>query len=244
MRPIRRGASPIEGDFENYKDAKPFLVSRLGLYCSYCERQVPSMLAVEHIQPKQINLYPHLEGCWDNFLLACTNCNSIKGHKDLHLDSTLLPDRDNTAHAYTYLADGSVNVADGLQANVGEMAEATLRLTGLQRSSRGFVDENEEMVALDRVCQRMEAWATAEECRTSIHGVHSPELLRQMTVRLALATGFFSVWMTVFEDDAEMRTQLVEAFNGTNGSGCFDPETAATITPCPNLDALEAGGKS
>ena len=52
MRPVRRGAAPQPDDFDPYNDARPYLVSRLGLYCSYCERRTATNLAVEHIQPK------------------------------------------------------------------------------------------------------------------------------------------------------------------------------------------------
>ncbi len=62
MRPIRRGASPRPGDFANYRDALPDLVSRLGRYCSYCERLIPVQLAVEHIQPKGLPAYQALIG--------------------------------------------------------------------------------------------------------------------------------------------------------------------------------------
>ena len=61
MRPVRRGDSPQTGDFDDYANAKKSLVSRLGLYCSYCERRVVTMLHVEHIQPKGLLEYAALE---------------------------------------------------------------------------------------------------------------------------------------------------------------------------------------
>ncbi|MEM8995751.1 MAG: HNH endonuclease [Acidobacteriota bacterium] len=97
MRPVRRDRSPLiavedsdgpaDGgapevvDFEDYADAKADLVSRLGLFCSYCERAINTNLAVEHIQPKKGDFgRPDLAGRWENFLLACVNCNSTKGY--------------------------------------------------------------------------------------------------------------------------------------------------------------------
>ena len=59
------------------RDAAPQLQERLGDYCSYCERQIETHLAVEHIKPKSHD--PGLRRAWNNFLLACTNCNSSKG---------------------------------------------------------------------------------------------------------------------------------------------------------------------
>jgi 5-methylcytosine-specific restriction endonuclease McrA len=114
MRPIRRGASPRLGDFSNYRDALPDLVSRLGRDCSYCERLIPVQLAVEHIQPKGLPAYRALIGRWDNFLLACVNCNSTKLDKDVVLSEVLLPDRDNTFSAYLYDAGGGVQVSPRL----------------------------------------------------------------------------------------------------------------------------------
>lgn len=76
----------MPGDFADYDDAKPFLLARLGPFCSYCERRIPTNLAVEHIQPKGVPKYAPLEKTWDNFLLACVNCNSTKGDDDVLLD--------------------------------------------------------------------------------------------------------------------------------------------------------------
>ena len=50
MRPVDKGTAPTV--YTKYQDAGPDLQSRLGDYCSYCERQIETHLAVEHIQPK------------------------------------------------------------------------------------------------------------------------------------------------------------------------------------------------
>ncbi len=120
MRPVRRGASPRTTDFADYAQAKPELVSRLGSYCSYCERRIPTNLAVEHLQPKRgPSGHPDLAGRWENFLLACVNCNSTKGDKPVVLADVLLPDRDNTFAAYTYTEDGKVSVVASLRPRRG-----------------------------------------------------------------------------------------------------------------------------
>lgn len=70
MRTIRRGNSPIQGNFAKYEDAKNDLVSRLGIYCSYCERKINTLLAVEHIEPKDGAFgKPQLQCVWTNFYL-------------------------------------------------------------------------------------------------------------------------------------------------------------------------------
>jgi hypothetical protein len=49
--------------------------------------------------------------------------------------------------------------------------------------------------------------------------------------------------MEVFRDDLFMRTRLIDAFASTRDSGCFDPQTSATVQPAPNPDQLPNGGK-
>src|SRR5205085_12290705 len=156
MRPVSRGAAPQPHDFDPYDQAKPHLVSRMGVYCSYCERRVVTQLAVEHIQPKK-GLYGRLDliGRWDNYLLACVNCNSAKGDKQVVLADVLLPDRDNTFAVFVYLQDGTIQPAAALTPALTVKANRTLALTGLDKSINEALDENGKLVALDRVAQRM-----------------------------------------------------------------------------------------
>lgn len=237
MRPVERGNSPKAGDFADYRDAFPELVSRLGPYCSYCERRVPTLLAVEHIQPK--GLYPSLEGRWDNFLLGCVNCNSTKGHQDVKLNAVLLPDRDNTAAAFAYKPDGRIVLAHGLPAAVRPMAERVLSLTGLDKPISRATDANGRLVAVDRVGQRMEVWAIAEESKSDL-AANPHKAMRRQIVRTAVAQGAFSIWMTVFADDPTMRRMLIEGFPGTARS-CFDA-VARVVSPCPG-NGLQHSGK-
>lgn len=246
MRPVSRGSSPQVGDFDDYEKAKPNLVSRLGRYCSYCERPISTLLAVEHIQPKVLPAYAHLEGDWKNFLLACGNCNSSKSKKNVVLADVLMPDRDNTFHAFSYRQDGCVlPSAAAVVAGLSQIAKATLALTGLDKSIEKTPDANGKQVALDRVSQRMEAWAKALDACHDIQMARpvSANVVRDYVIKLAQAEGFFSIWMTVFQDDIDMLNRLINAFPGTRASGCFHPVTAAPITPAPNPDGLSAGGK-
>ena len=245
MRPVRRGASPQAVDFQDYAKARPELISRLGLYCSYCERPIGNLPALEHVQPKGgPHAHPDLEGRWENFLLACGNCNSTKGAKEVVLARVLLPDRDNTFAAHTYLEDGAVVVAPGLSAAATAAASATLDLVGLNKKIREQANPNEAAVATDRAARRMHAWTTALESKVNVDSTPGNQVVRDMTVSLATATGFFSIWMRVFAEDADMRRRLIEAFPGTQGSGCFDAQTGETVTPAPNPDGLSDGGKA
>ncbi|BDI04272.1 HNH endonuclease [Sphaerotilus microaerophilus] len=242
MRPVRRGPSPQTEDYSPYTAALAPLVARMGLYCSYCERPIPTNLAVEHIQPKALAPYAGLIGRWTNYLLGCVNCNSTKGDRDAVLAELLLPDRDNTAAAFLYTADGRVQVAPKLTAARTRKAQALLALVGLDKAATASSSSNEAQVALDRVSQRMQAWLEASEARAELRAQPQLEPLRRMIVKLAQARGFFSVWMTVFADDADMRARLVKAFPGTAESGCFDSQ-GALVRPAPNPDQLKSGRK-
>jgi uncharacterized protein (TIGR02646 family) len=244
MRPIRRDASPRAADYLDYAEAKVELVARLGPYCSYCERRVATQLSVEHIQPKALAAYANLAGRWENFLLACVNCNSTKSDKDVVLADVLLPDRDNTFAAFEYARDGTVAPSAmanlvGLQA----VANSTLCLAGLEKAAMTTLDANGRQVALDRVSQRKEVWLEAESARDDVAAKPWDITLREYVVKLAVTTGFFSVWMTVFSDDPDMRIYLINAFPGTAGSGCFDPLNSAVNAPAPNPDNLPNGCK-
>lgn len=243
MRPVKRGDSPQNTDFTNYQDAKPFLVNRIGQYCSYCERRIATNLAVEHIQPKGLPAYAALEGCWHNFLLGCVNCNSNKRDKDLVLSDTLLPDRDNTFVAFDYSADGRIELSAQVPLAKHTMAKNLLTLVGLDKPISVHLDENGKQVALDRVAQRMEAWGIALSAKEDIDADPDNKILRKWVIETALGHGFFSIWMNVFARNLDMRKRLIEAFPGTQGSGCFDPISTQIVRPAPNPDQLQNGAK-
>ena len=240
MRPVCRGPSSRTVVFGNYRDALPDLVGRLGMYCSYCERRIPTGLAVEHIQPKGLPQYTHLIGSWDNFLLGCVNCNATKKDKEVVLNSVFIPDRDNTFAAFEYTQDGAVNPAHNLSAAQNQIAIDTLALTGLDKSAGSVMDANGQSVAIDRFGQRMEVWILAQNSKDDLSGSPTDEMRRQI-VRTAQANGFFSIWMAVFADDPQMRQMLIDAFPGT-AKDCFDPITQP-ISPRPAPLGLANGGK-
>ena len=143
----------------------------------------------------------------------------------------------------SYQADGKVAPTLGLSAKLQRIADDTLALTGLDKKISVVQDENGKQIAIDRVSQRMQTWAIAEEARNEVFANPRNSSVRRLAVKLALAEGFFSIWMTIFEADVDMRNRLIDAFNGTRNSGCFDPETSAPVLPAPNPDMLPYGGK-
>ena len=240
MRPVLRGNSPQAADYDSYRDAFGELAVRIGMFCSYCERRIPTQLAVEHIQPKGLPAYAHLQGCWENFLLGCVNCNSTKKDQDVALANVLLPDRDNTAAAYEYTMDGKITIPARLTGSQRRMAERTLALTGLDRRASAVVDSNGQLVAIDRVAQRMEIWLIAQESRSDLQANPSDSFRRQIA-RTATGHGFFSIWMTVFSDDVAVRKLLIAAFRGT-ATDCFDANSTALVSPRPS-NGLACGSK-
>ncbi|SAY39098.1 HNH endonuclease [Candidatus Synechococcus spongiarum] len=212
MRSVQRGEWPTGNNgsrisFQPYQKAKDHLIERIGEYCSYCERC--GDLAVEHVIPK--SKAENLETEWSNLLLGCVNCNSRKSNKNNSRDGYLWPDCDDTFNAFVYHESGRVSVNEGLAGDEHHKASALFDLVGL----------GAEGTSMDkRQRKRREAWNTAAKYRDSIHDDNSADKsreieIRELAIKNALGIGFFSVWMTVFHDDEDMRQRLTEAFAGT-----------------------------
>jgi uncharacterized protein (TIGR02646 family) len=223
MRPVERGLAPRV--YNAYGDAIGDLEQRLGNYCSYCERRLPVSLAVEHMSPKDI--HPDLKLVWDNFLLACVTCNSVKGKND-PAAGTLWPDRDNTLLALTYSEGGFVRIAPGLDTSQHNSARALIDLVGLDRhDARGWPRPSPRD---QRWQQREEIWTTALECLRIFKRLECSPDAMTLVVDVAKGYGFFSVWMTVFDGHPEVRIALIEALPGS-AKNCFDDSGAALSRP-------------
>lgn len=237
MRPITKGDSPT-AKYTNYEKAKPDLTNRLGLYCSYCERRIPTNIAVEHILPKDASLgYKHLRNEWTNFLLGCVNCNSAKKTKVISFDQYLLPDRDNTFPFFIYQENGMVDVY-AADKSIEKMAQNTLDLVALNKYDHPHWDETISFSALDRFGQRVEAWVIAKE---TLNAYDNGDIKSPQIAYLATAIGFFSIWMKAFERKIEVRKAIIDRFGGT-AKDCFDDSTNP-ICPRPR-NGLENSGKA
>lgn len=214
MRPVKRGGRPQdeagqEVQFAEYAQARKELIRRLGEYCSYCEMHLDTSLAVEHVRPKKppgaAAVMPDRALDWNNFLLACTNCNSTKGDTDVVLEDYLWPDRDDTFHALRYSVGGLVGSSPG---NDQAKAEELLKLVGLRKTP------DAEEASDRRWLNRREAWELAVRAKERLARCPSDDM-REQILETAQAKGFWSVWMTVFADDAIMRVGLLAACPGT-----------------------------
>lgn len=220
MRPVVRGACPIDGEgndlkFSEYPQARGELIKRIGERCSYCEMHLDASLAVEHVKPKKppgaVVAMPERELAWENFLLACTNCNSTKGDKDVVLEDYIWPDRDNTFMALTYSEGGRVSPSGGARE---VHAQNMITLVGLDKTP-------ETAEASDRRwLNRREAWDIAQESLADLRKNDTPELRRQI-IRTVKAGAYWSIWMTVFEAYPDMRRDIINAIAGTS-TACFD----------------------
>jgi uncharacterized protein (TIGR02646 family) len=216
MRPIEKGKN--SKTFNRYQDAKDDLIERLGEYCSYCERKLPASLAVEHVQPK--SLHPELLLKWDNFLLACVNCNSSKLAKDIRLEDYLWPDTDNTFLAFVYHEGGRIAVNDKLDDRQKKCAQNILDLIGLQKPPKSNDPKNKDK----RWMQRKEAWDKAVR---SVKRLKEDDRkgFREQIVETADSAGHWSIWMAVFKDDKDMLRRFIKTFRGTSEE-CFDKSGA------------------
>lgn len=224
MRPVNRGNSPTSSngcpiDFKEYGDARDDLIERIGDYCSYCESPLLAP-AVEHIQPK--NPVPALQKTWSNFLLACIYCNSIKNDKTINagnLNDYFWADTDNTFRAFLYAKDRAPQIDNSLNSVNQQIALNTLELTGLDREPLHPLLTKKDR----RWIKRKEAWGKAETARANL-AQQPTDLMRCQITDTATSTGFWSVWMTVFQGNIDMRRRLIAAFQGTS-QACFDHNT-------------------
>jgi uncharacterized protein (TIGR02646 family) len=225
MKPVERGPAPQR--YSSYKHAKPALIGRLGCYCSYCEAyDVPANLDVEHIYPKVA--HPAHEHRWENFLIACTSCNSKKhahlgsGRQRGLLKRFLWPHLDNTARAFRYFSDGRVEPSAGLSASQRDLAEKTIAMTGFLVSPAVASDYAKLAIAYSGVDLREQVWREAELTRAEY--LTNPTVPRAQFFAMGAAKrGYFSVWMEVFHDRPEVRTELIVAFKAD--PQCFDAAT-------------------
>ena len=214
MRPVDKGAAPAI--YARYQDASFDLRARLGDYCSYCERQIETHLAVEHVQPKVRRTA--LRNSWTNFLLGCVHCNSNKGKKRVLLCDYFWPDRDNTLRAFEYVDGGLVRPHANLVAHDEVRARDTIILTGLDRFPGN--PGRRPTTSDRRWLRRQQTWQLAREDRTRL-AFQDTAVVRELIVENAIARGMFSIWWTVFTGDIDMRRRLREAFTGTHAAS-FD----------------------
>jgi uncharacterized protein (TIGR02646 family) len=226
MRPVERGAAPRV--YTEYGQAIGDLEERIGRYCSYCERRFEIGLAVEHVSPKLKD--PDRELDWENFLLACSNCNPVKSDIETNGIDFLWPDKDNTMAAIRYRKGGIVEANPTADAAVQSKAAKLIELVGLDRHP-GQPPGKKPAGRDKRYSDREQNWALAVRKREALNRNDSPDF-REIISDLAVKSGHFGIWYSVFIYDRDMRKRLVEAV-GLAGTArnCFDADYAVVPRP-------------
>lgn len=223
MRPVDKGKAP-DAEFKKYKDAEPYLEERLGPYCSFCEYPIHHVPEVEHRESKARG---GAELDWDNLLLSCKYCNVRKGKVvgKGEKEKYLWPDQDDTFHAFLYDETGVPKLHDiyleKQATDVKEKAQALFELLKLDNVPIKPTDKDR------RFKKRSEVWNNAVNSKNAWGKIKETDMKKdylETIEMLAKESGFFSVWMTVFEDDIEVREMLIHTFKGTRREYCVDRE--------------------
>lgn len=236
MRPVTRGPWPltsggVKENFDDYGRARRWLYERLGQYCTYCNRRLETA-AVEHIRPKKPAgvRHPGRARDWNNFLLACVNCNGHKGDEDVVLKDHFWPDKDNTMRAFEYHSSGRVDFAATLSGTTDEpTARRTLALTGLDHvpkldSAGGVPSTASDPRATDtRYEHRRAVWAKAKFARQALMNDSSASTIA-LVMMLVEADGYWPIWYQHLADLPGMRDELLKV-TGTV-KACFDSSGA------------------
>lgn len=218
MRPVVKGEAP-EAVFQKYSDAEPYLEERLGCYCSFCEFHISHAPEVEHREAKSAGGETL---AWENLLLSCKYCNTRKGTivKAGDKSKYLWPDENDTFHVFNYEED--IPRLDEpylkLHPELRGRAEALLHLVKLDNIPRSPKEKDR------RYRERSEARNSAIHSKKDWdyikHTEYADAYLEQMMI-LAVNTGFFSVWMSIFQTDKKVKDSLIQAFKGTRREFCL-----------------------
>ncbi|MFZ3172180.1 MAG: HNH endonuclease signature motif containing protein [Carboxydocellales bacterium] len=219
MRPVDKGASPYDR-INHYTDAQPYLENRIGIYCSYCELPLRHTPHVEHKESK--NSGGALTD-WKNLLFSCVYCNSRKLEKIKAGQANLCiwPDNDNTFMAYNY-ENGMPTLNDSYLSQLGQAtydkAKKLFDIVMLDNVPSNPKDKDR------RWKNRVEAYSIAKDLLSDWIVMKETEY-KDKTIKSiknnAIYSGFFSVWMTVFKDEVEIKNKLIDVFIGA-AKNCFD----------------------
>ena len=224
MRPIiksiRNSATGTPLEFDPSRGAKHDLTNELGTFCSYCEKYVNrSSLHVEHIYGEKCRdmagnlIYGHLKYRWDNFLLACVNCNSVKGNKDIAVLNPYMPHENNLLHFIEIDIGASVQIKPLVAGNEMLRTRAFIDLVGLDRTP-GHPDYSD---LDDRWENRLKVYDLANR-QLAKYSLPNPTTDIENIIALAETNGYFSIWYYVFDAFDNVRQALISGINYNNGN--------------------------
>lgn len=224
MRPINKPNNSKV--YTRYQNARNDLAEKIGWYCSYCEMPVKNMVEVEHVIPRK-NGGDELD--WDNFLLSCKYCNTVKSNKNDNRNHYIWPDEDHTFKAFQYSSTHSIiasaSITDSRQHS---LIINTILLTGLNRGP--LINEEEPTPNDTRWISRQDSWTLAKDSLDNYIESEYHKVMIKQIANSAFGSGHFSIWMEVFKDYPEIRNALIEKFPGTDTT-CFDLNGNVTTMP-------------
>lgn len=201
----------VHQDYVEYSNAKLPLVGNLGRYCSYCEglREIDA-LEVEHRVARNNG---GSATAWDNFLLCCKLCNTVKSTKEIG-DDIHWPHLNNTFLDFVYDETGRVKVNPELSGISAIRARSLYNLVCLGRYNMDATPRDY------RWQRRYETWNKAVSAKTKYEeGKWSVDDV----ISTAKITGYWSVWFTVFAGVDAILSRLISDFDGTCKS-CFNAD--------------------
>ena len=210
MRCIDKGVNLVA--YARYRDAMPYLVNRLGWYCSYCEMEISNQPDLEHVQPKSLGGAVNM---LENFLIGCKKCNTIKSNKNPTRANHLWPDEDNTFVAYEYYNEIYVRPSAAVTGTpIEPIAKNTLELTGIDRLPPNRHNLSIKEFKDPRWQKRKAAWGKAERALVNWNTNPSNELCETIA-DLAHSTGFYSIWVQKFAAEPVVLAAIKAQFLNT-----------------------------
>lgn len=219
MRPVFKGTA-LQA-YTSYREAKDDLRNRIGSYCSYCEMNISNQPDIEHVAPKSKN--PELENDWDNFLLACKTCNTLKLNFNDNREGYIFPDTHNTAYAYKY-TQTTIGVNAALNDIEQKFAQATLDLVKINR------EKDTEGRTDDRRIARLREWNKALDSLEDFKSCSTDQMAKQIG---RSPEGFHSSWLEIFKDYPKVKEEILNQLSGTNMS-CYNED----FNPCQTLGRI------
>jgi hypothetical protein len=163
-------------------------------------------------------IYEHLQFRWDNFLLGCVICNSIKGNKDVNAIGAFMPHINNLLCFIEIEEGGLIKIKENLSTADQAGAINYIELIGLDRvpGHPSYSDKDDRWdtrLKVYDIAKRQFEKFTATPSLTDIENI----------VELARTNGFFSIWYYIFKGVNEVLRVLID------GDG--------TVHPFPGIHA-------
>ena len=202
MRPVDKGNAPKT--YTNYGKARHDLAEKIGYYCSYCEMKVMNSIEVEHILPRNQGGEP-LD--WENFLLSCKYCNTIKSNHNSNLDDYLWPDVDNTDLAFSYSEAEIIKPKTSISQSLQVLAQSSIDLMGLDRFPVG---NNKPTEADTRWRSRQKIWDLA---KLSYNDWKEASTIQMAQIARTSLNGHYSIWIEVFKEEEIVLTEIDKIYS-------------------------------